>query len=128
MPLEHGLLDRAFMLKLTAPEMTVLLGGMRVLNANHGGSQHGVFTDRPEMLTNDFFVNLLDMGTEWSEPSADGVYEGHDRETGDCGGRRRPSTSCSAITRSFGRSRSSTRALTRRRRSCTTSLPPGARS
>ncbi len=83
MPLEHGLLDRAFMLKLTAPEMTVLVGGMRVLNANHGGSPHGVFTDRPEMLTNDFFVNLLDMGTEWSEPGADGVYEGHDRETGD---------------------------------------------
>ncbi len=64
-PLEHGLLDRAFMLNLTAPEMTVLIGGMRALNANFGGSAHGVFTDRPEQLTNDFFVNLLDMATEW---------------------------------------------------------------
>jgi catalase-peroxidase len=80
-PPEHGLLDRAYMLRLTAPEMTALVGGMRALNANHGGSQHGVFTDRPGTLTNDFFVNLLDMGTEWSK-SGD-VYEGRDRATGD---------------------------------------------
>jgi catalase-peroxidase len=84
MPLAHGLLDRAYMLRLTAPELTVLIGGLRVLNANHGQSRHGVFTDRPEALTNDFFVNLLDMGTEWS-PSASGesVYEGRDRTTGE---------------------------------------------
>jgi catalase-peroxidase len=81
MPLEHGLLDRAYMLRLTAPELTVLVGGMRALGANHGGSQHGVFTSRPGALTNDFFVNLLDMGTEWT-PSGD-VYEGRDRVTGE---------------------------------------------
>jgi catalase-peroxidase len=81
-PLEHGLLDRAYMLRLTAPELTALLGGMRVLNANHGGSAHGVFTDRPESLTNDFFVNLLDMRTEWAPPG-DGIYEGRDRATGE---------------------------------------------
>jgi catalase-peroxidase len=81
MPLEHGLLDRAYMLRLTAPELTALLGGLRVLGANHGGSQHGVFTDRPGTLTNDFFVNLLDMGTEWTR-SGD-VYEGRDRGTGE---------------------------------------------
>jgi catalase-peroxidase len=81
MPLEHGLLDRAYMLRLTAPELTVLVGGMRVLGANHGGSQHGVFTSRPGALTNDFFVNLLDMGTEWTR-SGD-VFEGRDRATGE---------------------------------------------
>jgi catalase-peroxidase len=81
MPVEHGLLDRAYMLRLTAPEMTVLVGGMRALNANHGGSQHGVFTSRPGTLTNDFFVNLLDMRTEWAH-SGD-VYEGRDRATGE---------------------------------------------
>jgi len=71
------------MLKLTAPEMTVLVGGMRALDANHGGSRNGVFTDRPGTLTNDFFVNLLDMRTEWSATGAEGLYEGRDRETGD---------------------------------------------
>jgi catalase-peroxidase len=92
--LEHGLLERAFMLTLTAPEMTVLIGGMRALNANFGQSRHGVFTDRPQTLTNDFFVNLLDMGTEWraAGPSGNGAsrngsagnaYEGHDRSTGE---------------------------------------------
>jgi catalase-peroxidase len=81
LPLEHGLLDRAYMLKLTAPEMTALVGGLRALNANVGQSEHGVFTDRPETLTNDFFVNLLDMSTEWQPPNADGVYEGRDRKT-----------------------------------------------
>ena len=84
MPLEHGLLDRAYMLTLTAPEMTVLIGGLRALNANFGHSQPGVFTDRPETLTNDFFVNLLDMSTEWTTaPSAEHMYEGRDRRTGD---------------------------------------------
>jgi catalase-peroxidase len=80
-PAEELLLDRAQLLTLTAPEMTVLVGGMRVLNANVGQSKHGVFTDRPETLTNDFFVNLLDMGTEW-KASSEGVFEGHDRATG----------------------------------------------
>jgi len=81
---ETLLLDRANLLTLTAPEMTVLVGGMRALNANQGRSPHGRFTDRPGALTNDFFVNLLDLGTEW-EPSDsdDGVYEGRDRATGD---------------------------------------------
>ena len=82
LPLEHGLLDRSYMLTLRAPEMTALIGGMRALGANHDGSAHGVFTDRPGTLTNDFFVNLLDMGTEWSE-TGDNVYEGRDRATGE---------------------------------------------
>jgi len=81
---ETRLLDRANMLKLTAPEMTVLVGGMRALNANFGQSKHGVFTDRPETLTNDFFVNLLDMGTEWRPSvSEENVFEGRDRAGGD---------------------------------------------
>jgi len=84
LPLEHGLLDRAYMLTLTAPEMTVLIGGMRALNANFAQSQHGVFTDRPETLTNDFFVNLLDMSTEWkASASAESLYEGCVRGTGE---------------------------------------------
>jgi catalase-peroxidase len=82
LPLEHGLLERAYMLTLTAPEMTVLIGGLRALNANFAGSRHGVLTDRPERLSNDFFVNLLDMRTEW-KPSGENVYEGRDRGTGD---------------------------------------------
>jgi catalase-peroxidase len=79
---EELLVDRAQLLRLTAPEMTVLVGGLRVLGANCGKSAHGVFTKRPETLTNDFFVNLLDMGTQW-QPSAaaEGVYEGRDRKT-----------------------------------------------
>lgn len=81
-PAEQMLVDRACLLTLTAPEMTVLLGGMRALNANYRQSPLGVFTDRPGALTNDFFVNLLDMSNEWQE-SADGVYEGRDRQTGD---------------------------------------------
>jgi len=83
-PAEEQLVDRAQLLKLTAPEMTVLVGGMRVLNTNFGHSKHGVFTKRPETLTNDFFVNLLDMNTKW-QPSAasEGVYEGRDRATGE---------------------------------------------
>ena len=81
---EELLVDRAQLMTLTAPEMTVLVGGMRVLNANVGQSQHGVFTERPETLTNDFFVNLLDMGTTWKAASEAGdVFEGRDRATGD---------------------------------------------
>ncbi len=80
---EELLVDRAQLLTLTAPEMTVLVGGMRVLNTNVGQSQHGVFTKRPEALTNDFFVNLLDMGTEWKPVSKEAdVFEGRDRKTG----------------------------------------------
>ncbi len=83
LPPEQRLLDRANLLTLTAPQMTALVGGLRVLNANHGGSKHGVFTDRPETLTNDFFVNLLDQGTEWKvSASAENVYEGSDRASG----------------------------------------------
>ena len=79
---EEALVDRAQLLTLTAPDMTVLVGGLRVLGANAGKSTHGVFTKRPEALTNDFFVNLLDMRTQW-QPSAssEGVYEGRDRKT-----------------------------------------------
>jgi len=80
---EELLVDKAQLLTLTAPEMTVLVGGMRVLGANFGGTKHGVFTDRPGTLTNDFFVNLLDMSTEWKATSEDeDVFEGHDRGTG----------------------------------------------
>ena len=78
---EERLLDRAQLLTLTAPEMTVLLGGMRALNANFGQAKHGVFTNRPETLTNDFFVNLLDMNTKWQASSTEGVFEGRDRAT-----------------------------------------------
>ncbi len=78
---EEALVDRAALLRLTGPEMTALVGGLRVLGANAGGSKHGVFTEKVGTLSNDFFVNLLGMGTEWQPPSADGVYEGHDRKT-----------------------------------------------
>ncbi|MFZ5766802.1 MAG: catalase/peroxidase HPI [Thermodesulfobacteriota bacterium] len=81
---EELLVDRSQLLTLTAPEMTVLIGGMRVLNANFGGSPHGVFTSRPETLTNDFFVNLLDMSTVWKPTTSDAdVFEGRDRKTGE---------------------------------------------
>ena len=80
---EELLVDRASLLGLTAPEMTVLIGGLRVLNANAGHSSLGVFTQRPETLTNDFFVNLLDMSTEWRVSSTEHVYEGRNRGTGD---------------------------------------------
>ncbi|WP_279394465.1 catalase/peroxidase HPI [Rhodococcus sp. ARC_M6] len=83
-PAENLLVDRAYMLTLTAPEMTVLVGGLRALNVNFGNTDHGVFTDRPETLTNDFFVNLLDMRTEWKpSASSENLYEGRDRVTGD---------------------------------------------
>ncbi|MGA9086256.1 MAG: catalase/peroxidase HPI [Methanoregula sp.] len=81
---EELLVDKAQLLTLSAPEMTVLVGGMRMLNTNFGGSRHGVFTKRPEALTNDFFTNLLDMGTEWKPVSKDAdVFEGRDRKTGE---------------------------------------------
>jgi len=83
-PLEQLLVERAYLLGVTAPELTVLVGGLRALGANHGGSKHGVFTDRTGVLTNDFFVNLLDMNTEWkASETAENVYEGHDRSSGD---------------------------------------------
>jgi catalase-peroxidase len=81
-PAEELLLDRAQLMTLTAPEMTVLIGGMRALGANVGQSRHGVLTGRPGTLTNDFFVNLLDMGTEWRPSSTEGTYEGRDRASG----------------------------------------------
>jgi len=80
---EELLIDKAQLLTLTAPEMTVLIGGMRVMNANYGKSKHGVFTGKPEALTNDFFVNIVDMGTEWKPSAGDkDIYEGYDRATG----------------------------------------------
>jgi catalase-peroxidase len=78
---EEAMVDRAQLLKLTGPEMTALVGGLRVLGANAANSKHGVFTKQPEKLTNDFFINLLDMSTEWSPSGSDGVYEGRDRKT-----------------------------------------------
>jgi catalase-peroxidase len=83
-PAEAMLIDKAQLLTLTAPEMTVLVGGMRVLGANVGGAKHGVFTKRPETLTNDFFVNLLDMGTQWQPTSPDAqLFEGRCRKSGE---------------------------------------------
>ena len=77
-------MDRASLLTLSAPEMTVLIGGLRALNANFGQSEHGIFTKRPETLTNDFFVNLLDMNTKWQKSAtSEGVLEGRDRATGE---------------------------------------------
>jgi len=82
-PLEQLLMEKAIFLGVTAPELTALVGGLRALNVNHGGSKHGVFTDKPGVLTNDFFVNLLDMSTQWKvSESAENVYEGVDRATG----------------------------------------------
>jgi catalase-peroxidase len=82
-PLEQLLVERAYLLGVTAPELTVLVGGLRALGANHGGSKHGVFTDKTGVLTNDFFVNLLDMSTDWKpSETAENVYEGHDRASG----------------------------------------------
>ncbi|HWY14607.1 MAG TPA: catalase/peroxidase HPI [Rhizomicrobium sp.] len=80
---EEALVDKAQLLRLTGPEMTVIVGGLRVLGANAGGSRHGVFTTKPETLTNDFFVNLLDMRTEWQPTASDSVYEARDRKTKD---------------------------------------------
>ena len=106
-PTEELLIDRAQLLGLSAPEMTVLVGGLRVLGANHGGSKHGVFTDRPGQLTNDFFVNLLDMGTAWKEVDDAATRSSSAPAAGPTSrsGRRPAPTSCSAPTRSCGRSR-----------------------
>ena len=102
---ETLLVDRAYMLNLTAPEMTVLIGGLRAIGANFGQTSHGVFTDRAGSLTNDFFVNLLDMGTEWKvSESAENVYEGRDRATG------KPKWTATAVDLVFG-SNSQLRAL-----------------
>lgn len=81
---EEMMVDKAQLMTLTAPEMTVLIGGLRVLGANHGDAKHGVFTSRPGALTTDFFVNLLDMGTVWKPVSEDEMlFEGRDRATGE---------------------------------------------
>ena len=123
------LVDKAQLLTLTAPEMTVLVGGLRALNANVGQSKHGVFTKRPETLTNDFFVNLLDMGTKWQKSAtAEGVLEGRDRASGraQVDGHRRRSRLRFELP-APGRSRKSMRAATRSRSSCVTSWRPGTR-
>ena len=119
-------MDRACMLTLTAPEMTALVGGMRVLNANVGQSELGVFTKRPGRLTNDFFVNLLNMNTEWQASStSEDVFEGRDRRTGD------PKWNSTRVDLAFSsnseRSRKSTHVTTRSRRSCVTSWLRGTR-
>ena len=126
-PVEHLLVDKAQQLTLTAPEMTVLVGGLRVLGANAGGSKHGVFTDRPGVLSTDFFVNLLDMGTDW-KAAGGGVYEGtrpQDRRRSS--GPPRAPTWSSAPTRCCARWPRCTRAPTRRRSSSATSWRPGPR-
>ena len=127
-PAAELLVDRAHLLTLTAPEMTVLVGGMRVLNANFGQSELGVFTKRPGSLTNDFFVNLLDMGTEWRKsPSAStstrGATAGRVRSSGPAP----PSISSSVRTLSSEPSRKSMPATTRSRRLCVTSWLRGTR-
>ncbi len=96
------LVDRAQLLKLTAPEMTALVGGMRVLNTNFGNSQLGVFTSRPEKLTNDFFVNLPDMNTDWKKvDTGKNIYEGRDHKTGKVKWTASSVDLCSVRTRSF---------------------------
>jgi catalase-peroxidase len=136
------LVDRANLLTLTVPEMTVLVGGMRALNANAGQSEHGVFTDRPGALSNDFFVNLLDMSTKWTKSSeSEGVYEGRDRGTGDpraftrvviagrasSNGRPPLSTLFSVRTPSCALSQKSMQLTTDKRSSCMTSSMHGPR-
>ena len=129
LPAETLLLDRANLLTLTASEMTVLVGGMRVLNANFGHSENGVLTDRPETLTNDFFVNLLGMGTEWkASVSSENVYEGRNRRQARSSGRAPPRTSCSVRTHSFEASPRPTGLTTGWTRFCVTSSRHGTRS
>ena len=113
---EELLIDKAQLLTLTAPEMTVLVGGLRVLGANAGKSPHGVFTKRPETLTNDFFVNLLDMGTRMAAVlGSEGVYEGHDRKTNEVEVDRHACRPASSVrTPSCAPSRKSMRARTRK--------------
>ena len=116
---ETRLLDQANLLELTAPQMTVLVGGMRALNANHGQSKHGVFTDRPGTLTNDFFVDLVDVGAAWrpSVSAENATRESIAPRATSSGPRLRP-TSSSVRTSSSGRWRRSTQVTTRRRSSC----------
>ena len=121
----EDLVEKAYMLTLTAPEMTALVGGMRALNANSGGSQHGVFTDRPGALTNDFFTNLLDMSTQWSPSDSEGVFEGRDRRRVTLSGPPQLLTSSSAPTRSFGPWPRSTAATMASSSSSAISSPPG---
>ena len=126
-PAEYLLVDRANLLTLSAPEMTVLVGGLRVLGANYDNSDTGVLTDTPGRLTNDFFVNLLDLGTSWTADNhGSALYSG----TGAVASRGRPAapTWCSAPTPSCARSPRSTPATAQARSSCTTSSPPGTRS
>ena len=128
LPAEHLLVERANLLTLTAPEMTVLLGGMRALNANFGQSKDGVFTDRPGTLTNDFFVNLLDMGTEWKRSdSSETCLRVTIARRATSSGPAPTSTSSSVRTRSCEPSPRCTRAATRRRSSCVTSWLRGTR-
>ena len=125
---ETRLLDRANLLKLTAPQMTVLVGGLRALGATHGPSKHGVFTDRPGTLTNDFFVNLLDAGTAWRPSPADkNVYEGSDRVSGKA---KWTATAADLVFGAHSQLRRWPRSMpatTGRRSSCATSWPPGPR-
>ena len=128
-PAEELLVDRAHLLTLTAPEMTVLIGGMRVLNTNFGFPQLGVFTKRPETLTNDFFVNLLDMSTEWQKsPDVRALLskDGTARRVRS-NGLARPSISCSVRTRNFEPSRKFMPVTTRSRSLSMTSWRPGTR-
>ncbi len=127
-PAEALLLDRAQLLTLTAPEMTVLMGGLRVLGANSGESRHGVFTQRPGALTNDFFANLLDMRTSWTATSdAKETFEGRDRETGELRWTATRVDLCWGRTRSSERCRRCTGARMPKRSSSRTSSPPGRR-
>ena len=122
---EQRLLDRAQLLTLTAPEMTALLGGLRVLGANTGGSKHGVFTNRQGALTNDFFANLLDMGTRWQPAGSNYMYEGRDRRTGEV---KWTATNCDLIFGSNSQLRASPRSTPwRATTSCATSSPRGKR-
>lgn len=127
LPAEALLVDKAQLLTLTAPEMTVLVGGLRVLDTNIGQTRHGVFTQRPESLTNDFFVNLLDMGTEWKATDGRDVFEGRDRATGALKWTGTGSISSSARTRSSVPWPRSTAAPTRSRSLSVTSSRPGTR-
>ncbi len=123
---EEMLLDRTQLMGLSAREMTVLVGGTRVIGTNHGGTKHGVFTDREGALTNDFFVNLTDMAYSWI-PTGNGVYEIRDRKSDDSNGRRHAWTWSSDPTRSCGPMPRSMPRTTARKSSSMTSLPPGPR-
>ena len=127
LPAEYLLIDRANLLTLSAPEMAVLVGGLRVLGANSGQSQHGVFTSKPGSLTNDFFVNLLDMGTRGRRGPTDASSRAVTAPPESSSGPAAASTSCSARTPNCARLRRSMRATTRGRSSCTTSSRPGSK-